>query len=327
MLTESLGAGGRIVVLCLLLSCLLAISNTGLAQEATISLDQYRQLLTETRAAAEAAQEESSQESIEELRSLASRWAAVSAVTTVEGTTVAVNHDRLLAALQAPDPDLEALLARLEALESLQERWPNAAYDTASAAQARTQLQEILERPQFQWQAQQPSLLEELWQRALRFLFNLIPEEVVESRLLGPLLAVLGVLILAALLIYVGHTFLGNLSSSVEQERRTVSGPDLASEAAFREAQDRSRRGDLRSAVRYLYLSTLLTLDERGLLTYDRTRTNREYLRSVANRPELLGTLSDVIDLFDRVWYGYRSIDQTTYERFEAQVQDLRELR
>ena len=80
---------------------------------------------------------------------------------------------------------------------------------------------------------------------------------------------------------------------------------------------------DHRSAVRYLYLSALLTLEERALLQHNRSQTNREYLRSVAHVPHLAARLSRVIDVFERVWYGYHAIDETAYARYRNWVIEL----
>ena len=85
------------------------------------------------------------------------------------------------------------------------------------------------------------------------------------------------------------------------------------------------RAGDYRNAVRYLYLSSLLLLDEQGMLRYDRSRTNREVLRSVSSKPELAVPLHDVIDVFDRVWYGFEALDDKTYQTYVERVDDLRE--
>jgi hypothetical protein len=65
-------------------------------------------------------------------------------------------------------------------------------------------------------------------------------------------------------------------------------------------------------------------LDEQGLLRYDRSRTNREYLRSISSKPELANPLRDVIDVFDRVWYGFESVDEETYQSYVKHVDDLR---
>ena len=101
-------------------------------------------------------------------------------------------------------------------------------------------------------------------------------------------------------------------------------GEILTADMALKKAQQLSSGGDYRTAVRYLYLSSLLLLDERGLLRYDRSQTNREYLRSVANHPHLANPLRRVIDVFDRVWYGYQPLTQDDYTRYAEQVNKLR---
>ena len=77
--------------------------------------------------------------------------------------------------------------------------------------------------------------------------------------------------------------------------------------------------------MRYLYLSSLLLLDERGLLRYDRSKTNREYLSSLSNTPELSEPLNEVIDVFDNVWYGYHSLDEETFKHYSDRVEELKE--
>jgi hypothetical protein len=79
--------------------------------------------------------------------------------------------------------------------------------------------------------------------------------------------------------------------------------------------------------VRYLYLSALLLLDERGLLRYDRSRTNLEYLRTVRDSPDLVRPLRSVIEIFDRVWYGFEAIDPRTYQEYVERVDELRKQR
>jgi hypothetical protein len=83
--------------------------------------------------------------------------------------------------------------------------------------------------------------------------------------------------------------------------------------------------GDYRVAVRLLYLSTLLLLEERKLLCYDRTLTNREYLGQVADNPSLGEALRPVVDTFDEVWYGQVEPDAGGYEAYARQVDRVRE--
>jgi hypothetical protein len=60
-------------------------------------------------------------------------------------------------------------------------------------------------------------------------------------------------------------------------------------------------------------------------LRYDRSQTNREYLRSLTHLPKLAAILQEVIEVFDRVWYGYQPLDETSYAQYAAQVAKLRQ--
>ncbi|RMD73583.1 MAG: DUF4129 domain-containing protein, partial [Chloroflexi bacterium] len=75
--------------------------------------------------------------------------------------------------------------------------------------------------------------------------------------------------------------------------------------------------GDRRSAVRYLYLAALLWLDEQGLLHYDRSLTNREYLQQLRDQRSLRDRLAPVVNTFDAVWYGQQVIDEQAFARYE----------
>ena len=70
-----------------------------------------------------------------------------------------------------------------------------------------------------------------------------------------------------------------------------------------------------------------MLLEERGLVRNDRTQTNQEYLRSVAGRPELASVLRDVIDVFDRVWYGFQALDEQAFAHYAGRVEQLRQQR
>jgi hypothetical protein len=102
---------------------------------------------------------------------------------------------------------------------------------------------------------------------------------------------------------------------------------NLTATRALRRAEALAGGGDYRTAVRYLYLSALLLLEENGLLRYDRSLTNREYLRSVADFPELAAALRRVVEVFERVWYGYELLDEPAYRRYTTWVKELRRLR
>lgn len=104
-------------------------------------------------------------------------------------------------------------------------------------------------------------------------------------------------------------------------------GADPTTSTAARElAASSEELGDYRRAIRYLYLASLLLLDERGLIRYDPALTNREHLRQLRDKPEVLAHLRPVVNTFDRVWYGFAPVDATLYDQFRSEVEALQGL-
>jgi hypothetical protein len=88
-------------------------------------------------------------------------------------------------------------------------------------------------------------------------------------------------------------------------------------------------RGELRLALRALYLAGLAHLGQRDLIGIARFKSNRDYElelhRRAQTRPDLVNAFSQAVCLFDRVWYGRHEITpadlngfQTTVERITA---------
>jgi hypothetical protein len=95
------------------------------------------------------------------------------------------------------------------------------------------------------------------------------------------------------------------------------------SATAVDRAADFAAARDYRSAIRYLYLSSLLLLDERGIIHYDSTLTNREHLRQVHSRPQLHSLLRGIVNVFEDVWYGYAPVDETFYQQYLQHIHQL----
>src|SRR5262249_55824162 len=139
------------------------------------------------------------------------------------------------------------------------------------------------------------------------------------AQLVEPLVTALLLIFLAVLLVYALQSILADFAAeAVLASDAENAGEPLTADSALRRAQELSGGGDFRAAVRYLYLSTLLRLEEHGLLRYDRSLTNREYLKRVAHDPNLVAVLRDVVEVFDRVWYGYQPLDATAYQRYAS---------
>ena len=143
---------------------------------------------------------------------------------------------------------------------------------------------------------------------------------------LGDLLLISAAVVLAAVVGYFASGLWGSFVAQAELDEAGLAGAALTSGQALSRSREMAQAGDYRTAVRLLYLSTLLLLEERHLLRYDRTLTNREYLRQVADHPDLAGELRPVVDTFDEVWYGQVEPDAERYDAYARQVDHLREV-
>lgn len=298
------------------------------AQAPPTPIDAYWAQVEATQAAVTALSGVSPALRAERLAELAEPWQQITQVALEDGALIVVDHSALLRAMQAESPNLAQVEGILASLLAARDHWPPASHSSADLRS----LASILQRAEFQVEPATPSALRVWWDdlidRIDRFLAPLFPDAVDggAAALVNWLLNIAGLVALAGLVAYALNELLKSLAS--EAHLRGVSGEGgapLTADSAFQRAQDLAEGRDYRTAVRYLYLSTLLTLDERGLLRYDRSKTNREYLRSVAGQPALAATLREVIDVFDRVWYGFQPLDAASYARYETRVAELRQ--
>ena len=92
---------------------------------------------------------------------------------------------------------------------------------------------------------------------------------------------------------------------------------------ALAHAETAEAASDFRGALRYLYLSAILHLQERGVLPYDKSLTNREYLSQAQNDVDLYAALGPAIKVFDEVWYGYKPCDAETVANYRSLLQKV----
>jgi hypothetical protein len=71
-------------------------------------------------------------------------------------------------------------------------------------------------------------------------------------------------------------------------------------------AEKHARNGEYRYAFRLVYLAVLIALDTEGVLRFDRSKTNWEYVRALrgTGRQDVYDVLVPLTRDFDRVWYG-----------------------
>lgn len=308
-----------------------ALTGTAAAQSPTpIPEDAFWQLLADTRTAIQKMRSESPETQRERLDDLAAELKSVTAVSRTDGQVIPVDLTFFAGLLQAESPHLDRIDAQLQTLLDTHSRWPEAQFDGSETAV----LTDILSQPEFQYETAAPTWLEKqrrtLMARLQEFISNILPADpgTGSSGVGSTILTIVISLIVATILI----TIINDLVADFAGEARlatedTANGEPLTADAALQRAQIFSGAGDYRTAVRYLYLSALLLLEERDLLRYDRSLTNREYLKSIAHLPDLSAILHDVIDVFDRVWYGFQPVDEPTYQRYVQQVNQLKKQR
>lgn len=94
-------------------------------------------------------------------------------------------------------------------------------------------------------------------------------------------------------------------------------------QAALTQSEIAVTSHNFRDALRFLYLSAILHLQERGILTYDKSLTNLEYLHTLQAHVELQEALRPVIQVFDDVWYGYKPCNADTIANYRELLQKV----
>jgi hypothetical protein len=259
----------------------------------------------------------------QELNALAVQWDQVGAVELPDHSVIQTESAYLTAQLRTDPPRLERLGNLLNALLRAHDEYPQNLFTPEDVAP----LKEILTRPEFQWEESQPLVIPNWLDRIFNWLEQLTNRLVNATLPYGRIpLIVTAVLVFLLSLFFISRGLSHSLVREAQLEEAESDSDDLlTSQGAFKRAENLSMQGDYRNAIRYLYLSSLLMLDEQGVMRYDRSRTNREYLRSVSSRPELANPLRDVIEVFDRTWYGFEAVDENTYRSYVEHVEELRE--
>ena len=134
----------------------------------------------------------------------------------------------------------------------------------------------------------------------------------------------IGCLILIGLTLFFIQQIRRNLIAEVG-DRVTESEMDsvTTAQAALTQSEVAVTSHNFREALRFLYLSAILHLQERGILTYDKSLTNLEYLHTLQAHAELQEALRPVIQVFDDVWYGYKPCNADTIANYRELLQKV----
>jgi len=86
---------------------------------------------------------------------------------------------------------------------------------------------------------------------------------------------------------------------------------------------------DFRRAFRAVFIAILLLLDEAGLIEFERSRTNGDYLRILRRKGDLaamFGIIEPLVYEFDRRWYGRAETHREDYVRIQRRFEEVRAL-
>lgn len=241
------------------------------------------------------------------------------------GEQWSVNNDALIADMNAAksgtqsSSQLQNISTRLKTLRAALITPPTAANESD-----RAKLRDILNQPPFK-SGVASNALNDWLNQILEWIDQFLNSTASGIASVRDVVTILGFVIVVVVLFFFLRTWLSNWVAET-QLPKSVQGAALTSSNALAQAQRLASQGDYRTAIRQLYLASLLMLDERGVLRYDRTLTNREYLNAVKNEPKTQSALQPIVDRFDRTWYGFESVDQKEFEQYQKQVDSLKEL-
>jgi hypothetical protein len=249
-------------------------------------------------------------------------WQGVTEVQLADGSILPVDTSWLLIESDTTQDELVLLQARVQALLNYQKLRGGL---PPNSEEMLAELERLLQQGRFQYEEEQPAIPQ---QRPPEIETGDAPNVgglgSFLSALLQVVLIVVGIVLAVMLLIWLAR----NLRVQRASLETDLDGEDIpvSSDAATELAAQSKASEDYRAAIRYLYLSSLLLLDERGLIHFDPSLTNFEHLGLVEHQPQLVEVLRPIVNIFDRVWYGFAPVNEAHYQKFVQLVDRLRQL-
>ena len=107
----------------------------------------------------------------------------------------------------------------------------------------------------------------------------------------------------------------------------SVKADDLSTHRWLTLAGELAEKGELRLAMRALYLATLAHLADQEMITIEVYKSNREYEHELNRRAhehtELLAIFSTSLNFFERVWYGMYRIARPDFDDYATSQQRM----
>ena len=152
----------------------------------------------------------------------------------------------------------------------------------------------------------------------------------VQSPAFGPVVFGVIVVVIGGLVFLYQKALRATVIAQAEIESPSEALPPTAVDA-LTHAQIRANEGRYREACHYVFLSSLLWVEEQTGFSLDRAATNREQLDrlKVAQLPRaasLAAGLAPVVRRFDRIWYGQAATGDADYRDLLTLAARLREV-
>ena len=199
---------------------------------------------------------------------------------------------------------LGSILARVDAYQeavAMETRQPK-----VNPVEARTALSRILNKPEFAWQSHRPSQWEKLKNRFIDWWWRLFysAARVANWALIALTVAIAGVLLFLAFMALRGRP--RSDQAALAKEGTAPEGwRPRKKDDLYRQAEEASRAGRFREALRLLYVAFLRDLDKVGAIRLIKHKTNWDYRREIeAQNPGLGNIFGPFTDLYEVKWYG-----------------------
>ena len=221
--------------------------------------------------------------------------------------------------------------------------------DSNDNAQVKAHLKEILSQKEFQTDTEKNPFeqgfhwVQEQWNKISKWFqdtWDWITKQFGKTgQSFGSLAQVLVYVVMAALVIALVMFLVGQFYQYRSGERRalkrTVFDGREEDEDSFSQdpdawvgvAKTQEENGDFRKAYRAIFIAILLHLDLSGMIKFEKSSTNGDYLRQLRNasRTSLVSILQPLVIEFDRRWYGGRETNRAEYQEILATLEKVKE--
>jgi hypothetical protein len=118
------------------------------------------------------------------------------------------------------------------------------------------------------------------------------------------------------------------LAPTLDLESEETTADQLPEDEWLRLARQKAAEGDLRQALRALFLATLSLLGAQGLILIRKSKSNFDYERELKRKLSFAPGLDEIFStdrkLFERCWYGAHPVTVTEFEQSDSLYQRLK---